>query len=241
MRIEEKTFNKWFNVFILGGMALAVIITTILMFEGTQAAKTLLLVSSLGSIFGILSTVTSANGKIWTFFFGFFDVTIYAVICFISAKYANALQHALYFVPMQIIGYMQWRKRGNNENKEVKARRLDSKQRIWSMLFFVAASIIAYLILQNFGGQEASKILTIILIMDVVSMVCNILGQFLMSTAYMEQWIFWIGVNIASILMWVFTINSGDDSYAIIYIIKYSFYLLNSFNGLRIWLRLSRD
>ena len=28
---------------------------------------------------------------------------------------------------------------------------------------------------------------------------------------------------------------------AVIYIIKYSFYLLNSFNGLRIWLGLSRE
>jgi len=69
---------------------------------------------------------------------------------------------------------------------------------------------------------------------------CNILGQLLMSMAYMEQWIFWIGVNITSVLMWVSTLHGASDSFALIYIIKYSFYLLNSLNGLRIWLRLSR-
>ena len=55
----------------------------------------------------------------------------------------------------------------------------------------------------------------------------------------MEQWIFWIGVNITSILMWAFALKGGGD-YAVIYLVKYSFYLLNSLNGLRIWIRLSR-
>ena len=62
-----------------------------------------------------------------------------------------------------------------------------------------------------------------------------------MSTAYMDQWIFWIGVNISSVLMWSLTLASSPaDSYALVYLIKYSFYLLNSLNGLRIWLKLSR-
>ena len=76
---------------------------------------------------------------------------------------------------------------------------------------------------------------------DALSMMCNVLGQWLLSTAYMEQWIFWIGVNVASVAMWVLTLRqSPDSSYALIYVVKYSFYLLNSLNGLRIWMALSR-
>ena len=57
----------------------------------------------------------------------------------------------------------------------------------------------------------------------------------------MEQWVFWIGVNVASVAMWAFTLAfDGGDSYAMIYLVKYAFYLLNSLNGLRIWLALSR-
>ena len=73
-------------------------------------------------------------------------------------------------------------------------------------------------------------------LLDVVPLVCNVIGQFLMSTAYMEQWIFWMAVNITSIGLWI----SSDQAFAPVYIVKYSFYLLNSFNGLRIWLNLSR-
>ena len=76
---------------------------------------------------------------------------------------------------------------------------------------------------------------------DALSMMCNVLGQWLLSTAYMEQWIFWIGVNVASVAMWVLTLRqSPDSSYALIYVVKYSFYLLNSLNGLRIWMALSQ-
>ena len=36
-------------------------------------------------------------------------------------------------------------------------------------------------------------------------------------------------------------LTRDNDDYAIIYIIKYSFYLVNAINGLRIWIGMSRD
>lgn len=91
------------------------------------------------------------------------------------------------------------------------------------------------------GGAVAS-VLKLGILSDAMSTVCNIMGQLLMSTAYMEQWVFWIGVNVSSVVMWALTLSSSPhDSYALIYLVKYSFYLLNSLNGLRIWLALSRS
>ena len=57
----------------------------------------------------------------------------------------------------------------------------------------------------------------------------------------MEQWYFWLGVNVSTIVMWVLTLRQDPSStYASIYVVKYSFYLLNALNGLRIWYNLSR-
>ena len=75
--------------------------------------------------------------------------------------------------------------------------------------------------------------------------VCNLIGQYLLSTAFMEQWFFWIIVNISSVVMWRLTaardVATGQSaSLASIYIVKYSFYLVNALNGLRIWMNLSR-
>ena len=241
--MNEQKFNKWFNAFILIGMTVAVILATAMKLGAAETGKLLLLVSAFGSLMGILSTVCSANGIIWTFLFGFFDVAIYAVVCFISGKYGNAAQHALYFVPMQFVGFWQWRRRGaHSSDKKVQARRLSPRQWLLTGAAFLAVSVVSYLILAHFDKSAAQSFIKTAVLMDALAMVCNIFGQYLMSTAYMEQWYFWLGVNVFSIIMWVQTLRGGaSDSYAIIYIIKYSFYLVNALNGLRIWMGLSRN
>lgn len=232
--MKEATFNKWFNVFILGGMTVALILATILKFEASTTGRWLLLISAFGSLMGVLATVCSANGRIITFLFGLLDVSIYAVMCFVGAKYGNAVLHVAYFVPMQFIGFAQWRKRNAGSSEPVRARRLSAKQRFAAGAALFVGSAVVWAVLHFFGNSDT-------IVFDAVSVVCNIIGQFLMSTAYMEQWIFWIGVNVASIFMWSLTLSADPgSSYALIYVIKYSFYLINSFNGLRIWLHLSK-
>lgn len=244
--MTEKTFNKWFNVFILGGMTVALVLTTALKLGGTQAGRFLLVISAFGSLMGILSTVCSANGKIWTFLFGLLDVSIYGAMCFVNWKnggsgLGNAILHAVYFVPMQFVGFWQWRKRGADSSSQVKARRFTGKQWALYSAIFVVGSVVAYLVLAQFDKSAATTFIKTAVVLDVLPLVCNILGQLLMSMAYAEQWIFWIGVNVFSIMMWVTSLKSGGNDYAAIYIIKYSFYLVNSLNGLRIWLKLSKQ
>lgn len=238
---KEEKFNRWFNAFILIGMAVVMILMTAYKLSTAESGKALLVVAAVGSLCGILSTVCSANGKILTFLFGFFDVTIYGVMCLLGAKYGNAALHLLYFLPMQFVGFFQWRKRGAGSGEKPRARRLTSGQRILWGLVSLAAMAALYFVLLAFDKTQAASVVKVAVLMDAFSTVCNIVGQLLLSTAYMDQWFFWIGVNVSTIIMWVSTLSQGGDTaYASIYIIKYSFYLLNSLNGLRIWLKLSK-
>ncbi len=245
--MDNKVFNKYFSAFILIGMTVVTILATALKLGGAEPeARTLLLVSAFGALMGVAATVASANGKVITFLFGLLDVAIYGAICLINWKngssgLGNAILHFVYFVPMQFVGFFQWKRRGNNDEGSVKARRLNPKQRWLATGVFLAGSVVTYFIIAQFDKSAATTFIKTAVVLDVLPLMCNIIGQFLMSTAYMEQWIFWIGVNIFSITMWSFTLrNDPSSSYALIYIIKYSFYLLNSLNGLRNWLNLSR-
>lgn len=240
--MDNGKFNKWFNVFILGGMTTVMVATTAIQLIQGDSGAVMLLVAAFGSLMGVLSTVCSANAKILTFLFGFFDVTIYGVMCFMSHNYGNGALHLAYFLPMQFIGFWQWRRRGASSEEGIRVRRLSAKQRVLWGLVFLAGLAAVYFLLLHLGEDDAASVVKLAIFMDAFSTVCNIIGQLLMSTAYMEQWIFWIGVNIASVAMWTATIaGSSDSDYAFIYVVKYAFYLLNSLNGLRIWLRLSRD
>ena len=240
--MTEKQFNKIFSAFILIGMAVVTCIVTGIKLRGAADGQTLwLLVTAFGSLMGVLATVCSANGWIITFLFGFLDVSIYGISCWMNwleggSGLGNALLHFLYFVPMQLVGFLQWKRRGAKGESQVKARRLSPAMR-WGWLgITLAATVVLYLILLRFDRSAAEGFLRVAVLLDVVPLVCNVIGQFLMSTAYMEQWIFWIAVNITSIGLWL----TSDQTFAPVYIVKYSFYLINSVNGLRIWLNLSR-
>ena len=240
--MTDKQFNKYFNAFILIGMAVVTVLVTAIKFRSAENGQWLLLISAFGSLMGVLCTVLSANGHIMTFLFGLIDVSIYGAMCLAGARYGNAALHLLYFLPMQFIGFFQWKKRGAKADKEVKARRLSGKQWLLYSGLFLAGLVIAYYVLLAMDKTEAAGVIKWLVLMDAFSMMCNLIGQFLLSTAYMDQWFFWIGVNVSTIIMWVLTLRQDPSSaYATIYIVKYSFYLLNSFNGLRIWLNLSRQ
>ena len=245
--MDNQKFNKYFSAFIMIGMAVAVIIATAVKFGPAEHPERILLaVSAFGSLMGVAASVTSASGLAVTFAFGLVNVLIYGTICLInwyhgSSGLGNALMHFLFTAPMQVIGFIQWKKRGNNSQGAVNARRLTAKQRWLYTGIFLAGTVIAYFIIAQFDRSAADSFIKVAVVLDVLPLLCNILGQLLMSWAYMEQWIFWIGVNIFSMAMWGKTLHDDPgSSYALIYFIKYCFYLLNAANGLRNWIILSR-
>ena len=243
--------NLAFNVFLVTGMLLAVTVTTIFKLRQPGVGTFMLLLAAFGSVMGIVNTVMSANGKILTFVFGLINVLIGAAVYLDNGIMGNFALHAFYFLPMQFVGFWQWSKRGakvrsGEEGSRLKARRLTRSQLAWLALGIVMGVAALYLILLYVDGAKlaAGKIGSIDrpkILLDAVVMVLNIVGQVLMSLAFMEQWFIWILVNVSSISLWSVAVVSGAGSgNAAVMLIKYVFYLLNSLNGLRIWLSLSR-
>ena len=275
LRINDKKFNFWFNMFILVGMITAVVVVNVLKIRSQDAITVKQIVVAVGAIMGVVNTVLSANGNIWTFLFGIIDVSIGAYANYDSGNMGQFAQHAFYFLPMQFIGYWQWRKLGagrrivrseaetskvkteaskvkaetskvKTEVSKVKARRLTGRQWIYVGIAIILGTALCYGILYwiDLKQLQAGKIAEIDrakLFLDSFVLVLNFAGQILMSYAYADQWYLWNLVNIFSIMLWTNRLMSaGSDSYTIVMVIKYSFYLLNSLNGLRIWLKLSR-
>lgn len=244
-------FNLAFNIFLVTGMLVAVTITTIFKLQQPGVRTFMLLLAAFGSVMGVVNTVMSANGNILTFVFGFIDVLIGTIVYLDNGIMGNFALHAFYFLPMQFIGFWQWSKRGakvrsGEEGAHLKARRLTGRQWAWLAAGIFIGIAALYLILLYVDGAKlaAGKINSVDkskILLDAVVMILNIAGQVLMSLAFMEQWYIWILVNISSISLWsVAVINGAGSGNAAVMLIKYVFYLLNSINGLRIWLSLSK-
>ena len=240
--MTEKTFNKWFNVFILVGMSACVILSCIGKLQQDGARTALLIISAFGALMGVASTILSANGSIWTFLFGLIDVVIYSYILYDSKMPTQFLLHVGYFIPMQFIGFFQWRKKGADSKTKVKAQHL--KGGLWlkyGLLFvavFAAAFAIAWFALQKSGDSANYWKMAL----DALVTTANIVALVMMAFAYMEQWYLWTLVNLASVVLWTITlIHQPGADYAIIPLVKYTFYLINGINGIRIWMNLCKE
>ena len=196
-------------------------------------------VGSVAGIAGVLCVVLVAKGSIWNYFFGLINVSMYAYISYKASLYGDAALNALYYVPMQFIGWWQWRKRGaamsKSESKDgvqVKARRFSWKQRVVLFAGCAAAVVAVAFVLKYVGDPQPLK--------DSTTTVLSIVAQALMALAFMEQWILWIITNIVSVIMWCVCVARGE-AHAAVMVIMWSFYLLNSINGLKVWYNLSKD
>lgn len=200
---------------------------------------TLDVIGSLAGITGVLCVVLVAKGSIWNYLFGLVNVSLYAYISYKASLYGDAVLNALYYVPMQFIGYWQWRKRGaavsqaeaDGKGVQVKARRFTWGQRILLALGCTAAVVAGGFILRHFGDPQPFK--------DSTTTILSIVAQALMALAFMEQWALWIITNIVSVAMWAVCVARGE-AHAGVMVIMWIFYLLNSINGLRVWLKLSK-
>jgi nicotinamide mononucleotide transporter len=197
------------------------------------------IIGSLAGIAGVLCVVLVAKGSIWNYLFGIVNVSMYAYISYKASLYGDAALNALYYVPMQFIGWWQWRKRGaavseseaGKEGVQVKARRFTWRQRAFLAVGCTAAVVLCGYILEYVGDPQPFK--------DSATTVLSIVAQALMALAFMEQWVLWIITNIISVVMWVICVSRGE-AHAAVMVIMWTFYLLNSINGFRVWLKLSK-
>lgn len=203
-------------------------------------------VGSLAGIAGVFCVVLVAKGSIWNYLFGVINVTLYAWISWKAAIYGDAALNAFYYFPMQFIGWWQWRRRGaatssseaerrsggQENDARVKARRMAWRQRALLAMGCIALVVAGGFILRALNDPQPFK--------DSTTTVLSIIAQALMAMAFMEQWVLWIITNVVSVAMWCVCVARGEE-HAGLMVIMWAFYLMNSVNGLRVWLKLSRQ
>ncbi|MBQ7222642.1 MAG: nicotinamide mononucleotide transporter [Bacteroidales bacterium] len=187
----------------------------------------------IASITGVVCVVLCAKGNILNYAFGLVNVTIYAWISFKAQLYGDAALNALYYFPMNIIGWLSWNNRRQiADETKVKARRMTPGQRVLLTGVCVVTVAVCGIILSKVGDPQPYK--------DSATTMLSIIAMFLMVRAFMEQWALWILTNVISVAMWIILTVRGD-SHAVMMVIMYVFYTINSINGLVQWKKLAAN
>lgn len=229
MSIFSKETLKPYDWFLILG-----VITLNLIYSFLQSEIDI--IGSIASITGVICVVLVAKRSLSNYIFGAINVSLYAYISYKSELYGDFALNALYYLPMQFIGWAMWVKErgsinssGEIDSSLVMSHKMSNKERIlWSIGSIASVLIVGYLLDIFTSDPQPYK--------DSATTVLSIIAMFLLAKKYMEQWVLWSIANIISIVMWVLVWSRGGE-HAELMVIMWVFYLANSINGLIVWNR----
>jgi len=182
------------------------------------------------AITGVMCVVLTGKGKVSSYVFGMVNTLLYAYVAFGAKYYGDVMLNVLYYAPMNVVGWVMWNKHISEETKEVKKKKLTGTGTI---IVFIGSAIGIFLyglILEKIGGNLP--------FVDALTTVLSVIAQILCVKRYMEQWILWIIIDIASVYMWAIAFINGGENIATL--IMWSIYLLNAVFMFVKWYRESR-
>ena len=255
---QKKTFNKYEYLILFILSIIFIIFSFIDITPGNEILiisidnnsswqKTLYVVSGLASFTGILSVVLSSKEHHYAFIYGFINCVTFGIYAF-AYGYAGNFQLNMFYLPLQIWGYLRWSKDDSKtddtkdkEKNNIKVLKIHQKIiyvlvcfTLWYIFYFEIpgfTKFVTQFIMQQEYPYE-SNIVARILDSGIVSI--SIIAQYLLIKKYYECWILWTIVNIFNIIMFSGTL--GDNNFiSVNIIIMTSLYQLNVFYGFYLW------
>ena len=186
------------------------------------------------AVTGIINLVLCAKGNLWNYLFGIIYNAIYVYIAWHSKLYADSAIYLLYYLPMQFVGWAQWKKNQNLDSGAVNAVHLTRKTAL--VLLAVAIVLIPLFawILSRPAIGDAQPWL------DATTTVVSILAMYMMVKAIAEQWYIWVVLDAVQVIKWTVATIRGEE-HAALMLVMFAFFLANAVYGLIQWNRLARQ
>lgn len=155
---------------------------------------------------GVACVVLTGKGKLSAYIFGLVNCVLYAIIAYNAKLYGETMLNAIYYIPMQFVGFYVWNKNMNKENHEVKKIHMKNKTRLLWALAMALGTVIYGLILKAMGDAMP--------FVDSFTTVSSVIAMIVSVKMFAEQWWIWILVDIFSVYMWWCNFAAGSDNLA---------------------------
>lgn len=177
------------------------------------------LLSFICGLSGCINVVLCSQRKLSFYFFAYIQMFTYIVIIFQQHLWGELVENIFYVITTTIALFM-WLKHYNKEEKEVDARKLTKFQVFLCCMVFFISTILLYIVLLKTNDPKP--------FLDSISTVPAFIAQFMLMFRYREQWIMWLIVDIATLILWI---SIGN----IFMIAQYVFWIMNCIYGFIKW------
>lgn len=164
------------------------------------------LMGIISAVTGVICVICTGKGKLSAYLFGVVNCVLYAIISYEAKLYGETMLNALYYVPMQFVGFYIWNKNMNEKTHEVKKIHMKNKTRLL-YLFLIIIATIGYGYLLKYLGDAMPFV-------DSFTTVSSVFAMIISVKMYAEQWWIWIAVDVFSVYMWWCNFTSGSDNIA---------------------------
>lgn len=179
---------------------------------------------------GVICVVCTGKGKLSAYTFGLINSVLYAIIAYKATLYGETMLNALYYVPMQFVGFYVWSKHMNEETKEVEKRHMKWSGRCVLALCIAVSTLLYGLLLQHLGDAMP--------FVDSFTTVSSVIAMIISVRMFVEQWWIWVAVDVFSVYMWWYNFTTGSDNMATL--LMWVVYLGNAIIMLVKWEKESR-
>ena len=149
-------------------------------------------------VFGIASVVFSRLENILVYPTGLINTILYTYFCFAWwGLYAEGSLN-FYYTVMSVYGWVLWAQRNKSTNKKIlQISKSSGREWVIATLFFLVAWIVLYFILRIYTDSTVPW-------GDSFASASAYTGMWLMARKKLENWIWWILTNIASIPLYFY-------------------------------------
>jgi nicotinamide mononucleotide transporter len=174
----------------------------------------------------LLCSFFSSNAKSINYLFGIINNAFVGYVGLKNGLYGYFLFNIFLFIPLQIIGYLLWKKHKDNKGNVI-IKEMNLKVSIIITLSCTIGSLLVAYLLNLIPTQKLA-------ILDAFSVVLNLCAFILMMLRYRECWWLWLINNIVDLVIWIINvINQGSNSIMML-VVSIAYLLINVY-GIIAW------
>ncbi len=164
------------------------------------------LMGIISSTTGVACVVCTGKGKLSAYVFGLINSVLYAIIAYKAALYGETMLNAIYYVPMQFVGFYTWAKNMNADTGEVTKRHMKNSGRVVMCAAVLLGTVFYGLLLKAMGD--------VMPFVDAFTTVSSIIAMVVSVRMFAEQWWIWIVVDVFTVYMWGCNFAAGAENMA---------------------------
>lgn len=181
-----------------------------------------------GVVLGLMYLYLEYRASVWLWVVGVLMPIVHATLYLRQGLYAD-FSMQLYYIVAGVYGLCVWLWYGSRSDKRGKALTIrPMPQRVWigSVAVALAAFVAIYLVLCNFTDSTVP-------VWDALTTALSVVAMWLLSRKYVEQWLWWLVVDLLTVLLYFY---KGIPLTASLYML----YSLLAVAGYRRWLAVWR-